>query len=188
MSTSAHPTATDAATPAVDSAPSSGVQAVSTPSAATPSPDAATVPPVEAKVDAKPAPLGDDWQAQIESLKAALADSNQRGAEAQAAALRLEAESLATRRESALVAAGLPHEYHDVAPQGDPRDPAVASALEAWVAAHPMLVAGRGPVANASPVEAIAARAAAVQKEHPGRGIFFSPAHAARNWQEMNDG
>lgn len=186
----------------MDSAPSSGVQAVSTPSAATPSPDAATVPPVEAKADpkadakakakpapkAKDAPLGEDWAAQIAALKSALEDSNARGAEAMATAQRLEVESISARRESALVAAGLPHEYHDVAPQGDPRDPAVASALEAWVAAHPMLVAGRGPVANASPVEAIAARAAAVQKEHPGRGIFFSPAHAARNWQEMNDG
>lgn len=102
---------------------------------------------VDTKTDS--APDAEALKAQIAGLEAALAQANKVAGE-QSTTLQgqlsaLQAEAVAARRSEALGKIGLPAEYHDVAPKGDPKDPAVATALEQWAAAHPLLLKSRSP-------------------------------------------
>lgn len=125
----------------------------------------------------------DALKAKIATLEAALVDANKVGTDQttalQARLTAVEAEAVSERRTTALTRMGLPPAYHDVAPKGDPKDPAVATALDAWAAAHPLLLQSRAPVGPHVDLEALA-------KTLPGGGKgLTNMSNMQANWAAM---
>jgi hypothetical protein len=140
------------------------------------------VPQADPKVEAKP----DDAAAllaKIATLEAALADTNKSAAnqvtDLSTKLAALESEAASERRNAALTRIGLPQAYHDVAPQGDPRDPKVAERIEQWASAHPLLLQSRAPTGPQVDLAELA-------KRMPGGGKgMTSMANMQSNWNAM---
>jgi hypothetical protein len=150
-------------------------------------PDAPALEALKAPDAVKPeAQDADALKAQIATLTAAL-DATTKAATEQATTLQsrlaaVEAEAVTERRTSALTKIGLPAAYHDVAPQGDPRDPKVAEAIEKWAGAHPLLLQSRAPSGPQVDIETIA-------KSLPGGGKgLTNMSNMAENWETMRGG
>ena len=114
-----------------------------------PAPEAPAAPAAEAAPPAPPAPEAaepsapgdtlDSLRAQLaqslaqnEALTAALDETSKQASAAMTAVDELRSEALGARREAKLAAIGLPAEFHALAPGGDPADPKVAAAFEAF--------------------------------------------------------
>ena len=123
-----------AATPVAEAAPEAPTPAP-TP---TPAAEPAAAEPAAAQA-AEPAETLDSLKAQLaaslaknDALSAALDTTSTQAAAALEAVDALKAESVNARREAKLAAIGLSPEFHALAPMGDPADPAVAAAFEAF--------------------------------------------------------
>jgi hypothetical protein len=98
----------------------------------TPTPDPVPVPDPapDPTPDPEPTPDPVDKDAEIAALRAQIEAAKLGGTEAKAEVARLTAEGIADRRAAHLNAMGLPEQFHALAPDGDPKDPAVRVKFE----------------------------------------------------------